>query len=199
MVTNPVFRQLGSDGILLTRDIFADAASVAADLAKQAEKTARPSEEERKKGVDFEEAKAKGKQAVNGVKSGKAQGKAKEGLFDEAEKVKEYFDEKLPEGEEARDRVVQKLQQVVVQAQQNPEYRRSITAIINLFKKYAHKAQDALDETKQKSEVSDEDEKVQQAGRDLKEFVEKVSGKKLDDIISAAQKVCPSLRLIIII
>lgn len=58
-----------------------------------------------------------------------------------------------------------------------------------MFKKYTAKAQDALEETKDKSDVSDEDEKVQQAGRDLKTFVEKVSNKSLDDVIKAAQKV----------
>ena len=61
--------------------------------------------------------------------------------------------------------------------------------MIDLFKKYAHKAQDALDETKDKSQASDEDEKVQQAGKDLKAFVEKLSGKSLDDVITAGQKV----------
>ena len=59
-----------------------------------------------------------------------------------------------------------------------------------MFKKYSHKAQAALEETKDKSDVSDEDEKVQQAGRDLKTFVERVSNKSLDDVIKAAQKVC---------
>jgi hypothetical protein len=112
MITNPAFRNLGSDAILLTRDIFADAASVAADLAKDAAKNARPSEQERKEGVDFEAAKVKGKKAAKGLASGRIQGEAREGLFDEVEKVKEYFDEKLPEGEEAKDRVISKLQQV---------------------------------------------------------------------------------------
>lgn len=37
--------------------------------------------------------------------------------------------------------------------------------------------------------MNDEDERVQQAGRDLKAFVEKVSNKSLDDVIKAAQKV----------
>ena len=58
-----------------------------------------------------------------------------------------------------------------------------------MFKKYTAKAQDALEETKDKSDISDEDEQVQQAGRDLKTFVEKVSNKSLDDVIKAAQKV----------
>jgi len=112
IITNPAFRQLGSDGILLTRDIFADAATVAADAAKSAADSARPSEKERKDGVDFEAAQKKGKQVAKGAVSGKLQGQARESLWDGAEKVKEYFDEKLPEGEEARERVISKLQQV---------------------------------------------------------------------------------------
>ncbi len=58
-----------------------------------------------------------------------------------------------------------------------------------MFKKYSQKAQDAFEETKENSDIKDEDEKVQQAGRDLKAFVEKVSNKSLDDVIKAAQKV----------
>lgn len=112
IVTNPAFRDFGSEVILLTRDIFADAASVAADAAKQAADGARPSEKERKDGVDFEKAQQKGKQAIKGAASGKLQGQAKEGLWDSAEQVKEYFDEKLPESEEARDRVITRLQEV---------------------------------------------------------------------------------------
>jgi len=194
IVTNDAFRQLGSDAILLTRDILADAASVAADTAKEAADKTRPSEKERKDGFDFENAKKKGKQTMKGVATGKIQAEARESIWDEVESAKEYFDEKLPEGEEARDKVVKRLQQVITQAQENPEYRRSLNSIVGLFKKYGSKAQEALDETKAKSEVSDEDEKVQQAGRDLKSFVEKVSGKSLDDVIGASQKAAEDIK-----
>lgn len=191
IATNDAFRQLGSEVILLTRDIFADAASAAADTAKQASDSARPSEKERKEGVDFGEVQKKGKQASKGLQSGKLQGEVKENIWDEVERVKEYLDEKLPEGEEARDRVIQRLQEVITQAQQNPEYRRAMTAIVNLFKKYAHKAQEAAEDSAQESDVSDE---VEQAGRDLKAFVEKVSGKPLDDAISAARKAAEDVK-----
>jgi hypothetical protein len=77
----------------------------------------------------------------------------------------------------------------VKQTQKNPEYRRAITAIVDLVKKYAHKAEEAVGEVKEQTEVSDEDEKVQQAGRDLKSFVEKLSGKSLDDLTNAVQTV----------
>ena len=112
MVTNSAFRQLGSDVIVLTRDIFADAASVAADQAKQAAEASRPSEKERQDGVDFTVMQKKGKATAKGMRSGKLQGEARENIWDEMEKAKQYFDEKLPEGEEARDKVIQRLQRV---------------------------------------------------------------------------------------
>ncbi|WWC62487.1 uncharacterized protein I303_105083 [Kwoniella dejecticola CBS 10117] len=194
IITNDTFRQLGSDLILLTRDIFADAASVAADNAKAAAEKTRPSQKERQQGVDFQGLQQKGKAQVKGARTGKLQGQVRENIWDEIENVKEYFDEKLPEADEKKDELINNLQKVVTQAQQNPQYKRSLTTIINLFKKYAHKAEDALDETKQKSDVNDEDEKVQQAGRDLKAFVEKISNKSLDDVISASQKAAEDVR-----
>jgi hypothetical protein len=114
IVTNPAFRQLGSDAILLTRDLLADAASNAADAAKEAAEKTRPSEKERKEGFDFEHAQKKGKQTFKGVATGKIQAEARESIWDEVENVKQYFDEKLPEGEEARDKVVKRLQQVSI-------------------------------------------------------------------------------------
>jgi hypothetical protein len=227
MVTNDSFRVLVSDIILLAREILADAASTAADRTQQAGEKARPNEQEKKQGVDFQGLKEQGKKTAKGIKSGKIQGEARESIWDEVEGVKEYLDEKLPEGDEARDRLVQEIQkvswppprplrqflfpipptfrhassrfdtlrfasltprdQVVTQAQSNPEYRRSITAIVNLIKKYAHKAEDALDEAKAKSDVSSDDEKVQQAGRDLKALIERLSNTSLDPLISAVQ------------
>ncbi|WRT67840.1 uncharacterized protein IL334_004814 [Kwoniella shivajii] len=194
IATNDTFRQLGSDLIFLTRDIFADAASVAADNAKQAAEKSRPSQKEREQGFDFNGAKNKGKATSKGLATGKLQGEVRESIWDEVENAKSYFDEKLPEGEEARDQLVQRLQQVVTQAQSNPQYRRALTTIVDLFKKYAHKAEDALDETKKNSDIDDEDEKVQQAGRDLKAFVEKVSNKSLDDVINASQKAAEDVK-----
>lgn len=60
---------------------------------------------------------------------------------------------------------------------------------MDLVKKYANKAEEAAEEVKDSVDISDEDEKVQQAGRDLKSFVEKLSGKSLDDLTNAVQVV----------
>lgn len=111
-MTNDNFRQIGSDIILLSRDIFADAASAAADSAKQAAEASRPSEQEKKEGVDFKKLQSKSKATAKGLASGKLQGQARESIWDEVENFKEYIDEKLPEGEEARDNLIQRLQEV---------------------------------------------------------------------------------------
>ncbi|KAK4684203.1 hypothetical protein P7C73_g5994, partial [Tremellales sp. Uapishka_1] len=211
IVTNDNFRQLGSDIILISRDILADAASVAADSAKDAAEKSRPSEQERKQGVDFDKLAKKGKKTAKGARSGKLGGEARESLWDGMDNVKEYLDDKLPDGDEAKDQLIQRLRdvsfihtvsmfhahgisQVVTQAQSDPQYKKAIHGIVGLVKKYAHKAEDALEETKDKSNVDDEDEKVQQAGRDLKTFVEKVANKSLDDVIKASRKAADDIK-----
>lgn len=190
LVTSPAFRQLASDFILVSRDIFADAASAAADTAKDAAEKSRPSEKERKEGVDLDKVQQKGKQVAKDAQSKRKQRQVKDDLWSEIEAVREYVEDKLPEGEEARDKAVERLQAIITQAQSNDEYKRSISTLVGLVKKYAHKAEEALDETTKNSAVNDEDEKIQQAGRDLKAFVEKVSNKSVDDLIDAGQKVC---------
>lgn len=212
MVTSPAFRQLGSDVILLSRDILADGAELVADQAASAADATRPSENERKDGVDYGKLKEKGKEHAKHTVSGLYQAQAKEAAFDKAvDTVKvcrpgsqkqalisssptsfplpQYFDEKLPAADEAKDKLITRLQQIVLQAQKNKPYHQAIDTLVNIVKKYAHKAQDALDEAVEKSDVSDEDEKVQQAGRDLKKFVENLAGKSMDGVISTSQKV----------
>lgn len=111
LVTNPEFRNLVSDFILLARDIFADAASAAADNAKQAAEKSRPSEQERQQGVDLDKLTQKGKNAAGKAK--KTSGKqVKDGLWDEVEGVRQYLDDKLPEGEEAKEKIINRLQKV---------------------------------------------------------------------------------------
>jgi hypothetical protein len=101
----------------------------------------------------------------------------------------QYLDEKLPAADEAKDKLITRLQQVVLHTQKNKAYHQAINTLINIVKKYASKAQDALDETIEKSNISDEDEKVQQAGRDLRKFVENLAGKSMDGVIETSQKV----------
>ena len=59
MITSPSFRKLGSDIILLSRDILADAAEMTAESASEAAKATRPSEQEREQGLDYDKIKDK--------------------------------------------------------------------------------------------------------------------------------------------
>ncbi|KAJ9122286.1 hypothetical protein QFC22_001707 [Naganishia vaughanmartiniae] len=194
MVTSPAFRQLGSDVILMSRDILADGAELVADQAASAADATRPSEKERKDGVDYGKLKNKGKEHAKHTISGLYQAEAKEAAFDGAVSAVKYFDEKLPAADEAKDKLITRLQQIVLQAQKNKPYHQAIDTLVGIVKKYAHKAQDALDEAVEKSEVSDEDEKVQQAGRDLKKFVENLAGKSMDGVISTSQKAADDIK-----
>ncbi|ORX33457.1 hypothetical protein BD324DRAFT_639861 [Kockovaella imperatae] len=194
IVTSSEFRTIVSDAVFVTRDILADAASVLAEQASNAESTLRPDESEREKGLDFESVQQKGKQVMRDVKKGKVQKNAREELYEDVEKVKEYLDDKLPAGEEAKDAVIKRFQQVISNAQKNPDYKRSLTAIVNIYKKYVHKATDAAKNAADSVSVSDEDEKTQQAGRDLKQFIERLANKSLNDVTAAGQKAAEDIR-----
>ena len=79
--------------------------------------------------------------------------------------------------------------QMISNAQKNPEYRRALSAVINIWKKYVHKAADTAQDAVNSVSASDEDEKIQQAGRDLKQFIERLANKSLDDVAAAGQTV----------
>ena len=100
-----------SDFIVVGRDIFADAAGAVADNAKAAAEQSRPSESERKNGVDLDKLQSKGKKAAKDAQrtSGK---QVKDSLWDEVEGVKQYLDDKLPDGDEAKEKVIRKIQAV---------------------------------------------------------------------------------------
>jgi hypothetical protein len=103
LITSPAFRKLGTDVIVLSRDILADAADEVAKNARevsfvgawrsryplthfpppvaippQAAAKARPSEKERQNGVDFKKMEKKGKDTVYHAKTGKLQAEGRE-------------------------------------------------------------------------------------------------------------------------
>lgn len=88
MITSPSFRKLGSDMVLLSRDILADAAELTAQQASEAAKATRPSEKEREQGLDYNNIKEKGKEHAKHTISGLYQAQAKEKAFDEAVELK---------------------------------------------------------------------------------------------------------------
>jgi hypothetical protein len=88
MITSPSFRKLGSDIILLSRDILADAAEMTAESASEAAKATRPSEQEREQGLDYDKIKDKGKVHAKHTVSGLYQAQAKEEAFDKGVALK---------------------------------------------------------------------------------------------------------------
>ena len=120
IVTSAEFRALASDAVLVLRDILADAVALIAEQADSAASTIRPSKAEREQGVDLDSAQQKGKQVVKDVKKGKVQKNARDELYDDMEKVKEYLDDKLPAGDEAKDAVIKRFQQVGPQLDPGP-------------------------------------------------------------------------------
>lgn len=218
MITSPSFRKLGSDMVLLSRDILADAAELTAQQASEAAKATRPSEKEREQGLDYNNIKEKGKEHAKHTISGLYQAQAKEKAFDEAVELKhvshkscllwqgavfriltrsypsQYLDEKLPAADEAKDALINRMREMVNHAQKTPEYKESMNTLIHIAKKYMAKAQEAAEEVKESTNASIDEDRIAQAGKDLKTFAERLAGKSLDPVVEAGQKAADDIR-----
>jgi len=189
LITSNEFRNLISDSVLFARDIFADAASSVADKAKEAAQKSRPSEEERQQGVNIKKSKRKAKQLKKDFDHGKLNVQIEEGKT----QVRQWVDEAIPEAERAKEEFISRLKAIVVEAQSNEQYHRSIDTIINLIKKYAHKAEHALEEAADKTNLN-ENKHADEALSILREVIESFSGKSLDDLIQISQKIIKEIR-----
>jgi hypothetical protein len=106
------------------------------------------------KPIDYNEAAQKGKKVAKGLVSGRIQGQYKEEALNQFEGLAEYFEDKLGDDDEAKDKIFEKLKKVITSVQSNPDYSKSIDTIITLVKKYGAKADAAIDEATEK--VKDE-------------------------------------------
>lgn len=86
------------------------------------------------------------------------------------------------------------MKDMISHAQTTPEYKESMDTLIHIAKKYMAKAQEAAEEVKDKSDASIDEDRVQQAGKDLKTFVERLAGKSLDPVVEAGQKASEDIR-----
>jgi hypothetical protein len=86
------------------------------------------------------------------------------------------------------------MKDMISHAQTTPEYKESMDTLIHIAKKYMSKAQEAVEEVKDKSDASIDEDRVQQAGKDLKTFVERLAGKSLDPVVEAGQKASEDIR-----
>jgi hypothetical protein len=118
-LTSSAFRSILSDAVLVLRDVMADAASATAEAADRAAQKARkidqdtrPSEDERRRGVDVDPQQLKQKS-----KEARASQEQRFGQLSFAEVAKkanrqarQYVDEKTPD--DAKDEAVERLKQV---------------------------------------------------------------------------------------
>ena len=86
------------------------------------------------------------------------------------------------------------MKEMISHSQNTPEYKESMDTLIHIAKKYMSKAQEAVEEVKDKSDASVDEDRVQQAGNDLKTFVERLAGKSLDPVVQAGQKAADDIR-----
>jgi uncharacterized protein YaaR (DUF327 family) len=86
------------------------------------------------------------------------------------------------------------LKEIVSHAQSTPEYNESINTLIAIGKKYLHKAQASVEEAKEKTDVSVDEDRVLQAGNDLKTFAERLAGKSLDGVKESGETVVEHIK-----
>ena len=108
--------------------------------------------------------------------------------------VLQYLDEKLPAADEAKDALISRMREMVNHAQKTPEYKESMNTLIHIAKKYMAKAQEAAEEVKENTDASIDEDRVTQAGKDLKTFAERLAGKSLDPVVEAGQKAADDIR-----
>ena len=182
-----VRRGFGGGGVLLARDILADAASSAADKLKDVADTSRPSEDQRSGSglekrqklldVDVEDTKQKGKDFKKQmIDRGGLQQQAGKAMDD----IKGWVDERTPN--DAKDELIERLKKTISSIQSKEEYQSAIDALIDLVKKYASTVKSAAEqsakETQEKTQVN---EHVEEAKDSLKGLIEAfANGKSLD-------------------
>ena len=112
--------------------MFADAATAAADAAKDAADRARPSEEERQRGVnvDVEAAKQKGKVVQKKLKTGRYAADALEKVV----QAREWVDEKTDF--DAKNEVIERLKKLVVSVQKNESYHSYVSKFYLIARPY---------------------------------------------------------------
>jgi len=193
-ISSPEFRKIISDSTFLVRDLFADAAERVANAASDAAEKARPSEEERQKGVnaDPQSLKRKAKQVQRDYRTGRLN------LTVEEQKVRarEWAEDQEPQDKavQAKDEVIERLKNLVVSVQENDSYHSSIDTLINLLKKYGTKAQEAAHQAAENTDIQT-DENAQEAMTLLRGIVEDFAGgKSLDDVFRTFDKVVEDVK-----
>ncbi|PWW72654.1 hypothetical protein C7212DRAFT_360023 [Tuber magnatum] len=200
LYSSPEFRKLLNDATLVSRDIFADAASFTANVAGSVAEKARP-------GGDISQIEQPAESALGGPDTGpdvpsasRIRSMAKDKGISYAETLRKqtsqsrydmeaYLREKFPK--QRRDAVINRLKGTIGGIQKNPDFNDTVDFLIEMAQKYIGGMADSLvKETSAQKPAIHTDEHFDRAVQDMKAILMVFAdGKPLDDIHSAAKKV----------
>ncbi|GAA6013470.1 hypothetical protein JCM10207_008861 [Rhodosporidiobolus poonsookiae] len=212
LLTSSELRNLLADSLNLFRDLFADAAEGAAEVAisatrasKKAAREVRPSEEQKKQhetgleGEHWEDVLGNVQDVRKQVRRG-AEDKRDELLKRGVKKgraLKEYAEEHLPT--DAKDAVIERWKKIVNEIQSKPEYQDAIHTLSHLGRKYFDLTAQELQKAAEQSTaaIKDADASTNKEAKTavslLREIVEQFTG-PLDDALRAADALYNDLK-----
>ncbi|RPA99516.1 hypothetical protein L873DRAFT_1683147 [Choiromyces venosus 120613-1] len=199
LYSSPEFRKLLNDVTIVSRDIFADAASFAANVASSAAEKARPEE-------DISEIEKPAESAGPDIPStSQMRSMAKDKGISYADALRKqthqsrydmesYLREKFPK--QRRDAVINRLKGSISEIQKNEDFNRAVDFLLEMAQNYIGGLVDSLTkETSAQKPTVRTDEHFDRAVQDLKAIIMVFAdGKSLDDIHSAAKKVIEDIQ-----
>ncbi|KAG0132128.1 hypothetical protein HOY82DRAFT_484086 [Tuber indicum] len=205
LYSSPEFRKLLNDVTIVSRDIFADAASFAANVASSAAEKARP-------GGDISQIEQPAESALGDPSTSpdipsasriRSMAKDKGISYTEALRkqttqsrydVESYLREKFPK--QRRDAVINRLKSTIGEVQKNSDFNDTVDFLIEMAQKYIGGITDSLDkETSAQKPAIHTDEHFDRAVQDMRAILMVFAdGKPLDDIHSATKKVIQDIQ-----
>ncbi|KAJ7627634.1 hypothetical protein DFH06DRAFT_1007090 [Mycena polygramma] len=177
-ITSSAFRMLLSDILVTTREIVAEAASEIGEVASQVQAAA----------ADVAKTAELANLTTEGLK-----GKAQESYAGIQQSVGHAQDNIGTLGDDSadqvRDIVVGRVQELVIQAQRNPQHREALSTILTLFCKYSDKLAAVAESTEEPVTINtqiDVSTPLYEAVADFKILLERLaSGRSLDPLLAA--------------
>ncbi|KAJ6499679.1 hypothetical protein C8R47DRAFT_295418 [Mycena vitilis] len=177
-ITSSAFRMLVSDILVTTREVVAEAASEIGEVASQVQAAA----------ADVAKTAELANLTTEGLK-----GKAQESYAGIQQSVGHAQDNIGTLGddsaEQVRDIVVGRVQELVIQAQRNPQHREALSTILTLFRKYSNKLTAVAESTEEPVTINtqiDVSPPLYDAVADFKILLERLaSGRSLDPLLAA--------------
>ncbi|KDN40952.1 hypothetical protein K437DRAFT_180992 [Tilletiaria anomala UBC 951] len=210
IVTDEAFNHIIADLFFASRELLADAASVASDKIREVSERARPSEsaksasgvEKRDTALGIGHGRMSSESEENTKQKGRVSGlnvdadKLKRDVKDLASNAKKWIEERTGSSEDAKDDLIERLKKTIISIQEHEEYQESVDVLIDLIKKYGKEVKSAAEQAKEdgKEKINANDH-VDKAARNLKAIVEAfANGKCLDPVLDAFKQVAEDIR-----